>query len=162
MEAGACTAVPLALPLLCCCLVLCAALTCSSDVPHLRAGAWEFGHARRTGPFPPCRLVAWTSPRFAWSVEVRAGELDLCFAPRRPPLVCAQQQGVRPPLHTQGVDIASALHHASPPIYIYIYIYIIHPSAYQKCLPNILMKRLRAEQNSVEFCFLFFLCFLEI
>ena len=121
MEVGACTAVPLALPLLCCCLVLCAALTCSSDVPRLRAGAWEFGHARRTGPFPPCRLVAWTSPRFAWSVEVRAGNWTFASPPRRPPLVCAQQQGVRPPLHTQGVDIASALHHASPPIYIYIY-----------------------------------------
>ena len=94
-------------------------------------------------------------PSKGGGVEVRACTTVPLLRPPSSPLVCAQQQGVRPPLHTQGVDIASALHHASPPIYIYI----IHPSAYQKCLPNILMKRLRAEQNSVEFCFFVFCVF---
>ena len=78
----------------------------------------------------PCRLVAWTSPRFAWSVEVRAGNWTFASPPVVPPLVCAQQQGVRPPLHTQGVDIASAPHHA-----LYNNIHIR-----RKCLPKCLPK----------------------
>ena len=61
----------------CCCLELCA---CRLELGRPVFGrGWELGHAHRTGPFFPCRLVA-RSPAKALGGSSGRGELDHCFA----------------------------------------------------------------------------------
>ena len=133
----------------CCCLVLCAAPTCSLDASRF-TGGWELGPARLNRslfPLPPCSSVASQSA----GRELGQGGIGPYASPTVvPPFVRAQQQGRQG--HPHRAQRGSSHH---------ICIYIYMPAL---CLPKMPTKSpilcLRAEQNSVEFYFCLFLCFM--
>ena len=80
---------------------------------------------------PPCRLVAWTSPRFAWSVEVRAGNWTFASPPVVPPLCVRSSRASGHPCTHKGLT-SHQLH-----ITLYIIIYISAVNAYQHAYQNV-------------------------
>ena len=136
----------------CCCLVQCAAPTCSLDASRFRTGGWELGPARLNRSFfrlPPCSSVASQSA----GRELGQGGIGPLLRPLScPPLCVRSSRAARAtPTAHKGV------HHITS---IYIYPSRCLPNMHQKCLANAHLFRLRAEQNSVEFYVFVFFVFL--
>ena len=57
-------------------------LTCSSDVPRRKVGAWEFGHAQFGAVLlgPMCAALSSDVPTERWGVGVRAHSGTVCIA----------------------------------------------------------------------------------
>ena len=124
--------------------------------PHRKVGRGSMGTQRYRLllicllPGPMCTARARTFLAERWDRGSTGGTAAPFASPPVfdcPPLCARSSRASGHPLRTQGGFIASHLY-----IYIYMSVAMLTKNAH--------LSRLRAERNSVEFYFLFFLCFL--